>query len=210
MSTTVSTREQAGAPPAFDAEVLPSYGFGDRSLMWWGTLGLIAIETTVFAMTVMAYFYLRSHATQWPLSTEPPALLWGSISAVIMVLSIVPNHWAKRAAERFDLRALRPAMAICLLFAVALLLVRIMELRHLNVRWDTDAYGSAVWLLMGLHTVHLLTDAYDTAVLLALFYLGPLEERRYVDASENAMYWYFVVYSWLPIYLVVYWAPRWL
>jgi cytochrome c oxidase subunit I+III len=26
--------------------------------------------------------------------------------------------------------------------------------------------------------------------------------------SENALYWYFVVLSWLPIYAVIYLAPR--
>jgi cytochrome c oxidase subunit I+III len=28
-----------------------------------------------------------------------------------------------------------------------------------------------------------------------------------VDVSENALYWYFVVGSWLPIYAVIYLAP---
>jgi heme/copper-type cytochrome/quinol oxidase subunit 3 len=39
-------------------------------------------------------------------------------------------------------------------------------------------------------------------------FTGPLEGKRFVDVSENAMYWYFVVLSWLPIYAVAYWAPR--
>ena len=34
----------------------------------------------------------------------------------------------------------------------------------LNTRWDSDAYGSAVWMLMGLHTTHLVTEAYDSLV----------------------------------------------
>jgi cytochrome c oxidase subunit I+III len=25
---------------------------------------------------------------------------------------------------------------------------------------------------------------------------------------ENSDYWYFVVWTWLPIYFVLYWAPR--
>ena len=32
--------------------------------------------------------------------------------------------------------------------------------------------------------------------------------HRSLDVSENAMYWYFVVYSWLPIYAVIYLVPR--
>ena len=31
---------------------------------------------------------------------------------------------------------------------------------------------------------------------------------RFVDVSENALYWYFVVASWLLIYGTIYWAPR--
>jgi hypothetical protein len=31
-----------------------------------------------------------------------------------------------------------------------------------------------------------------------------------MDVYENGDYWYFVVLTWIPIYLVLYWAPRWL
>ena len=53
-----------------------------------------------------------------------------------------------------------------------------------------------------------MTDVLDTTVLAALMFLGPIEEKRFVDVSENAFYWYFVVLAWLPIYGVIYWAPR--
>jgi hypothetical protein len=39
-------------------------------------------------------------------------------------------------------------------------------------------------------------------------FVGPIEERRFVDVSENSLYWYFVVFAWLPVYGVIYWAPR--
>ena len=93
-------------------------------------------------------------------------------------------------------------------FALLFLGIRILEFGTLNCFWDTNAYGSAVWLILGLHTTHLLTDAYDTAVLAVLMFTGPLEGRRYVDVSENALYWYFVVGSWVPIYAIIYLAPR--
>ncbi len=63
-------------------------------------------------------------------------------------------------------------------------------------------------MLLGLHTVHLATDLYDSAVLAAVFFSGRIEGKRHVDVSDNGMYWYFVVYSWLPIYAVIYWTPR--
>ena len=67
---------------------------------------------------------------------------------------------------------------------------------------------SLVWLLLGLHTTHIVTDVLDSGVLTALMFMGPVEERRFVDVSENAVYWYFVVLTWIPIYGVIYWAPR--
>jgi cytochrome c oxidase subunit I+III len=142
------------------------------------------------------------------MTTPPPALLWGTLNTVILVASTVPNHLAKRAAEAHDRSGVKLWLSACLAFGVLFLGVRWLEFTALNVRWDTDAYGSIVWTLLGLHTFHLVTDTWDTAVLDVLFFTGPLEGRRYVDVSENALYWYFVVLSWLPIYAVVYLSPR--
>jgi heme/copper-type cytochrome/quinol oxidase subunit 3 len=187
---------------------LPTFAFGPRSPMWWGTVGLMVIEGTVFALAVMTYFYLRSHASVWPMSRFAPDLTWGNINTLVMLGSLAPNWLAKRAAERLDLPKVRFWMVVCMAFALAFLAVRVFEFGVLNTRWDSNAYGSIVWMLMGLHTTHLVTDAYDSLVLTVLMYTGPLEGKRFVDVSENAAYWYFVVFSWLPIYAVIYWGAR--
>jgi cytochrome c oxidase subunit III len=193
---------------ALDASEMPSYAFGNRSLFWWATMGVIAIEGTVFVMMLVTYFYLRSRAEMWPLGVQPPELMWGTINTVIMLLSVIPNHWAKRAAKRHDLAATRFALVLALALAAAFLIVRIFEFMTLNCRWYTNAYGSAVWTLLGLHTTHLVTDFLDSTVLAVLLFTGPFEGKRFVDVFENALYWDFVVVAWLPIYAVIYWAPR--
>jgi heme/copper-type cytochrome/quinol oxidase subunit 3 len=194
--------------PSLDASALPSWRFSHHSLMWWGTLGIMAIEGTVFALTVMAYFYLRSHSATWPMTAPPPDLFWGTLNTAIMFASLVPNHFAKKAGERHDVRGVRLWLGIGLVFALAFLVVRCFEFAGLNVRWDSNAYGSVVWLLMGFHTAHLATDFYDSVVLEVLFFTGPLDGKRFVDVSENSFYWYFVVWAWLPIYLVIYGGAR--
>jgi cytochrome c oxidase subunit III len=97
---------------------------------------------------------------------------------------------------------------ICLAFSAAFLTLRAFEFMTLNCRWDTNAYGSIVWTIMGFHTFHLFTDALDSAVLTGLMFTRRFEGARFVDVSENAVYWYFVVGAWLPLYAVVYFAPR--
>jgi cytochrome c oxidase subunit 3 len=190
-----------------DVRGLPSYAFGQGSLMWWSTMGLMLIEGTVFAIGVMMYFYLRGVASAWPIDAAPPALRWGTLNTAILLLSLWPNQMAKRAAERQDRVRTRRWLAVCVVFAIVFLAVRALEFTTLNVSWHVNAYGSVVWLLLGLHTTHLITDTIDTAVLAVLLFTGPFEGKRFVDVSENALYWYFVVGSWLPIYAVIYLAP---
>jgi len=200
----------ADRPAVIDAAPLPSFAFGHKSLMWWGTLGMMAIEGMAFALAAVMYFYIWSRARAWPPDVLPPELRWGSLNLLILLVSTIPNEYTKRAAERFDLRGVRIGLVACILFGIAFIGVRALEFTTLNVYWDTNAYGSAVYLLLGLHTVHLVTDVADSVVLAVLMFTDRIEGSRFADASENAMYWYFVVAAWLPIYAILYLAPRWM
>jgi cytochrome c oxidase subunit 3 len=192
-----------------DVAALPPGAFGSRSLVWWGTLGMMLIESTAFALAIGTYFFLRTRMSSWPPDgVAAPSLLWGTVNTIVLLVSMIPNELAKRAGERIDLRAVRIWLFVCLAFGIAFNIIRVLEFMSLNVLWNHDAYGSIVWLLLGLHTTHIATDVADTGVLTALMCLGPIEERRFVDVSENSLYWYFVVLTWLPIYAVIYWAPR--
>ena len=199
---------RADAPRVLDVSGLAPGAFGHRGLLWWGTAGFIVIEGTMFAIAVAAYFYLRLRSTTWPPNLPPPALLWGTVNVAITLASVVPNALARRAAEQIDLRGVRLWLLVCVGCGVAFNIVRALEFGALNCRWDSNAYGSIVWMLMGLHTVHIVTDLLDTGVLTALMFIGPVEEKRFIDVVENCVYWYFVVGSWVLIYGVVYWAPR--
>ena len=189
--------------PVVDVGKLPAFAFHHRSVVWWGTMGLIVIEGTMFAMLIAAYLFLKGRSPHWPPGHFPPVLLWGTLNTVLLLASAVPNHLAKRAAERLDLR-----LGVALAIGHVLNVVRVLEFRVLNVWWDDNAYGSIVWTLLGFHTFHILTDFIDTLALLVLLFTGPIEESHFVDAAENSMYWYFVVISWLPIYAVIYLVPR--
>lgn len=192
-----------------DVSHLPKYAFHHRSLVFWGTTGLIAIEGMMFALFIVSYLYLKGREPHWPPARFSPDLMWGTINTVIILASALPNLIYKRAAERLDMYALRRWLTVAILFAVAFNVVRVFEFRHLNVWWDSNAYGSIVWTILGFHTFHLVTDLIDSVALLALLYIGPMQESHFVDAADNALYYYFVVISWIPIYVVLYLVPRW-
>lgn len=172
-------------------------------------MGMIVIEGTVFAIALVTYYYLRGLSDAWPPSSAPPDLLYGTLNTIILIVSGIPNHFAARAAEREDLPSVRLWMVLCLVMAVAFQAVRALEYMTLNTHWTQNAYGSIVFALLVLHTVHLVTDYIDTIVLTVLMFTGPLDGRRFVDVAENAGYWWFVIGAWLPIYFTLYLVPRW-
>jgi heme/copper-type cytochrome/quinol oxidase subunit 3 len=195
---------------ALDVAKLPDFAFGHQGLIWWGTIGFMVIEGSMFVMVLITYFFLRTRVAEWPPSLPNPDVTLGTINTLVLLASIVPNQMLERAAERIDLARVRRLLLVCLPFGLAFLTIRVFEFSSLGARWDSNAYGSIVWFLMGLHTAHMVTEVAETSVLTALMHTAHVEKKRFVDVSENAFYWYFVVLSWIPIYLAVYFAPRWL
>lgn len=193
---------------ALDVAPLPSYGFGTRSLMWWGTAGMMTIEGVGFAAMVGVYLYLRSLNAVWPDVGGPPDLLWGTINVVLAVLTGIPNAIVDWVANEQNLHKVRVWLAAFAVLILILLPVRWMEFTALNVRGDASAYGSCVWVLLGLHTFNLVTNVADTLVVAAAMFKKKVDGKRFVDVAENAGYWWFIIGSWIPIYAVIYLAPR--
>lgn len=193
-----------------DVAALPNHAFGSRSVMWWATMTIIGIEATVFAVSIASYFYLQGNEETWPPpNVAMPGLRWATLNVFIMLASAIPNEIVKRASEDLNLRRVRVWMIVADLMAAAFVAVRALEFTELHVGWDSNAYGSVTWTLLGLHTIHLVTDLVDSVVLTVLMFTRHgTDPRRFVDVAENCFYWYFVVLSWLPIYAVLYWAPR--
>ena len=194
-----------------DLADLPTHAFGHRSLTWWGTIGFMVIEGTAFALAIAAYFLLMSQEQDWPPAPfDAPDLIAGTLFTLVMLASEIPNTIVKRAAEHGQLRKVRKLLLLMVGIGLVLFAIRAFEFASTNVWWYDNAYGSIVWALLVLHTTHVLTDWVDTCVLAGLMHTRHgIEGRRFVDVSENAMYWRFVWLAWLPIYLLIYWVPRW-
>lgn len=195
--------------PAGSVAELPTVTFGHRSLMWWGTLGFMTIEGWTTALLVACYFYVRQNFTAWPpLRTPVPSLLIPSINLAVMLISIVPAYLVERAGKRLDALPMRRWLVVSSLFGIAILVLRWYELWALNIRWDTNAYGTAAWTLVGFHATLLVLDVADTIGLTALLFIKRMPPKTFSDAADNSFYWYFTVCLWIPLYLIVYVGPR--
>jgi cytochrome c oxidase subunit 3 len=192
-----------------DLSALPLHGAGASSVTWWGTLAFMLIEGTGFVLVLAVYLYLASLAPEWPIGAPPPDLGPGTAILLILLASVIPNRLVSRWAEQGNLRRVRIGLVVMSLLGLLPLVLRIYEFGALNVSWDSNAYGSIVWVLLGLHTTHILTDVAETLVICGvMFTRHGSNKRRFGDVQDNALYWYFVVLTWLPIYACLYLVPR--
>jgi heme/copper-type cytochrome/quinol oxidase subunit 3 len=194
-----------------DVRELPETAFGLRNLATWATLGFIAIEGTTLVVAMTAYLYLRRNFAEWPPPPTPlPDIVLPSLNTALVMLLIVPMAIAGRAARALALPRVRAALVVAVLLSLVCTVLRGFEFAALNTRWDSHAYGSLVWVLVGLHTTLLGIDLLETSVLAALSFSPALEQKHYTDIEDAALYQLFLSLSWLPIYALVFVVPRWL
>ena len=60
------TEHSAAHEPIIDLSALSRHAMGARTPLWWGTVLLIAIESTCFAILFTAYLYVRNDFREWP------------------------------------------------------------------------------------------------------------------------------------------------
>jgi heme/copper-type cytochrome/quinol oxidase subunit 3 len=201
---------KAGADsPRIDASTLPRITFGHQNITWWATAGFIAIEGTTLVVLMVSYVYLRRNFPQWPPApTALPDLLVPSINLVVLLSTIIPMAFARRAAQEMDLRRVRIWLVVTVLLSIVAVALRGFEFTALNVRWDANAYGSIVWMLLGMHSTLLLVDLLETTVIAAITFTRRMERKHFVDIEEAGLYQFFLSLSWVPVYLLVFIGPR--
>lgn len=194
-----------------DVSRLPSVSIGHRNVSWLGNIFYMMIEGTMFLLVIASYFYLRGRSVDWPPAPQmPPVLGYGIANSVILLLSLIPARWIQTQAFVGNRWKVRLGLLILVIFAFLTIGVRWFEFTALNCRWTDNAYASTIWVLLGIHTGHLITECIESSVIFGIACTSKMEGNRFADASNNSDYWYFVVATALLCNFVIYATPRFL
>jgi heme/copper-type cytochrome/quinol oxidase subunit 3 len=189
---------------------LPDHAFSHHAPIWWGNLLMIFIEGTAFAILAASYFYIRRNFDAWPPPhTALPALGVSSINLLVITISAAPFWYAARLArEEAKPLVIGLWLTLGVVFGIVAIVLRGFEFAALHTRWDSNAYGSITWTILAVHLAHLLAGTLETFLIALVMFVGPVEKKHYTDATVMAVYWYFIVISWVALYLIVFIAPR--
>src|SRR5205085_2845742 len=78
----------------------------------------------------------------------------------------------------------------------------------LYFKWNDNAYGSVTWMILGMHMLHLFVMLSEDAYLLLWSFIKGVDDKHAVDLTVTAIYWYWIVGIWLPLYFLIYIVPR--
>lgn len=196
---------------ALDVSHLPTHAFGSRDVMTWGTMGFMVIEGFTICLTIMVNVYLRKNFDAWPPEGIPrPSLVVPTIQVLVMLASLAVAHRIKQVSYAYDFEGVRRWLTAGCAVSAIIVGLRAWELtQSLNVRWDANAYGSAQWLVVGSHGSLLAIQLVEVIGMAGIFWLGPVEKKHFADAADVALYWYFIVLAWLPLYVLSFLLPYW-
>jgi heme/copper-type cytochrome/quinol oxidase subunit 3 len=194
-----------------DVSGLPETTYDNSGVLWWGNCVMFLIEATTFVICWASYAYLRLREPDWPPGRdEMPRLLWATLGTVGILAAGAAVRGIDRIVERRDIVRLRLALVGLALFGFVLVALRAAEMKALAFRWDSHAYGSIVWVTLGLHLCHLVACSIETLVVGVVFYTGPVFDKHLADARVTGLYWYFLAAMWVPTYAILYLLPRYL
>lgn len=209
--TTAATRR------VLDVSDLPKAAMDHRSPIWWGNVLMLIIETTMFAIAIAAYFYLRLNFHQWP-PVQPnfdppnfhplPALGVPIVNLLVIVASAAPMLFADRRALILDRRGVTLGFVLCIALGLVAITLRGFEFHALKFKWNDNAYGSVTWFILGMHLTHLIAGTCENGILLTWILVHGLDEKHARDVRVGAVYWYWVAAIWVVLFAIVFLYPR--
>jgi heme/copper-type cytochrome/quinol oxidase subunit 3 len=199
-----------------DVAGLPEHGFDTHEPMWWGNLLLLLIETMTFVIAGAAYLYVNQNFNVWPpprteansLLDPLPGLLNPTANLLVLIVSALVMIWVDRAARKGNRRAVTIGLPLCLVLNLGSIALRGLEFITSHVRWNSNAYGSMVWMILILHLIHLIVETGEAFILNVYLFNRPFDMRHRMDITVLAVYWYWVTVVWIPLYAILYLGPR--
>ena len=96
-----------------DVSHLSPHANGPASPLWWGMIGMIAIESAVFAILIASYFYLAHGSVDWPLGgIEPPKLLLPTVNTGVLLLSTIDTAITVMGIEPYYMQVIRGGLML--------------------------------------------------------------------------------------------------
>ena len=173
-----------------------------KNMMWVG----IATMVMLFMGFTSAYI-VRQEEGQW-LVFDLPNILF--VSTFIILMSSVSMVWATRSAKKDNQKGVKNGLLITLILGVSFAVCQYfawVEIYDLGVFWagvESNAAGSYLYLITGLHLAHLFAAILSLIYTFARSLQGAYSSSNSLGLEVAALYWHFLDALWVYLFLFLY------
>jgi cytochrome c oxidase subunit III len=171
-----------------------------------GMLCLIAAETAIFTIFVVAYLFYLGKSLSGP--TPAQVLHVPVLFTICLLSSSVTIHLAVRSLRKAKIGAFASWWFLTLFLGATFLAGTVVEWRHLiydeGLTIQTNLFGTTYYSLVGLHGFHVLMGLLALGIVWLFAMFGKVRNEHAERIDTLALYWHFVDTVWVVVFLVVY------
>lgn len=175
-----------------------------------GMFSLVAAESTIFSIFVVAYIFYLGKSLSGP---TPGQILEVPIFATICLLSSsLTIHLAVGALRKGQIAVftlfwgITAALGAIFLGGTALEWDRMIYRLGFTIR--SNLFGTTYYSLVGLHASHVIVGLTGLALVLILALAGKVRQEHAEKCEVFSIYWHFVDAVWVVVFTVVYIVGR--
>jgi len=171
-----------------------------------GMLALIAAESAIFVIFVVAYIFYLGKSVAGP--TPKEVLHVPIFYTVCLLSSSLTIYFAIQAIRQGRITDFRNwwfltiALGIAFLFGTATEWYRLIYKHGLTIH--TNLFGTTYYSLVGLHAFHVTVGLVLLSVVLVFAVPGHIRQEHEYRLDVLSLYWHFVDAVWVVVFTVVY------
>ena len=164
-------------------------------------LWLFLVSVVMIFASLTSEFVVRQSEGNW-LAYELPNVFWYSTG--ILLLSSVTMHWAYLSAKRNNIKKIKIALGSTLILGLLFLVTQLLGWGNMV---EQQAYfvgnpaGSFLYVLTGLHGVHLLSGIIFIAIVVVSAFKFKVHSKSMSQIEMCATFWHFLDGLWLYLFV---------
>ena len=171
---------------------------------------LIAAESAIFSIFVVAYLYYAGKSISGP--TPAQVLHVPYFNSICLFSSSFTIVMAERALKRAEIKLFGTWWLITMVLGLIFILGTAREWHHLiydeGLTITTNLFGTTFYSLVGLHAFHVIVGLIGLSLIMIFTALGYVTHEHEQRIGVFAMYWHFVDAVWVVVLSVVYFIAR--
>lgn len=175
-----------------------------------GMFSLIAAESAIFTIFVVAYIYYLGKSLSGP--TPQQVLHVPIFNTICLLSSSLTIHLALSALRREKSGAFNLFWFLTLSLGTIFLVGTGREWYHLiydeGLTISTNLFGTTYYSLVGLHAFHVTAGLVGLSVVMILALVGRVTQQYAQHVDVLSLYWHFVDVVWVVVFTVVYIVGR--